>query len=260
MRLINMTPPKIAEYFKKNDIVLLGTGSLEIHGSHNPVGVDTLIPGKILDLIEKKSDVLIAPTLPYGNADAQLGFPGTISIGYDILYATVNKIVESLYGFGARRIIFINGHGGNISALERVGAEWYKKGLLSTNISWWTLLSGLNPEWSAGHGCVMETSGVMCVDPSLVDLSAVKEMDLKNDLGDELPTTYVHSVKCKNFDIGVNRPWINQTGNGWFGRIDFHHPKNSSAKLGEEVLTAVSDFLVDFIDAFKRAKLPPKTE
>ena len=61
MRLENLTWPKAQEYFEKNDMVLISIGSIECHGRHMPLGTDTLIPEHLLEKIEKKSDVLIAP-------------------------------------------------------------------------------------------------------------------------------------------------------------------------------------------------------
>ena len=46
------------------DMVLISIGSIECHGRHMPLGTDTLIPEHLLEKIEKKSDVLIAPTIP----------------------------------------------------------------------------------------------------------------------------------------------------------------------------------------------------
>ncbi len=64
MRLANLTWPKAQEYFEKNDMVLISIGSIECHGRHMPLGTDTLIPDFLLEKIEQKSDVLIAPTIP----------------------------------------------------------------------------------------------------------------------------------------------------------------------------------------------------
>jgi len=259
MRLINMSSAKVADYFKNNDLVIFSAGSLENHGYHNPVGVDTIIPERILELIDQKSDVLIAPTLPYGSADSHLGFPGTVSLGPDVLYAVINKIVESLYMVGAKRFLFINGHGGNTAAFDRVCLEWHYKGVLAANIDWWAILPDLNPEWKCGHGCAIETSAVMHIEPSAVDLSKVEEMNLKNDLGDILPTSFLKTVKHKGVGIQMMRPTISITNNGWFGG-DHNHPKKSNAEFGEEIITTVSDFLIDFIEAFKLAKLPPNVK
>ena len=66
MRLEHLTWPKVQAYFQESDTVLIAIGSIECHGRHMPVGTDTMIPNRLLELIEEKSGVLIAPTIPYG--------------------------------------------------------------------------------------------------------------------------------------------------------------------------------------------------
>ena len=259
MRLIEMSPPQVVEYFKHNDTVLFGTGSIENHGVHNCLGIDTLVPDHILGLIEKKSDVMIVPTLPYGAVDAMLGCPGTISLGQEVLYSVIDKIVESLYLYGARRIVFVNGHGGNINTLEQIGLKWRNKGLISANISWWTLLPELRPdkpEWVSGHGGAVETSLAMAINPKYADLSKIQEMNIKNDHGDELPSRGYRSVVYKGVTIAVNRQIPLVTDNGWFeSPIGADHPSTSNAEMGNDIMQAVADYIVDFTEAFKRAKI-----
>ena len=85
MRIELSTWPAVERYFDQgNDLVMMAIGSTEEHGRHNPLGTDTLAPNLLLDLIEQDTDeagtpVLIAPTIPFGNADDLLGFPGTLS-------------------------------------------------------------------------------------------------------------------------------------------------------------------------------------
>ena len=64
MRLERMNSPEVEAYFKDHKIALLSVGSIECHGLHNALGTDTLIPMKLLELVEQKSDVLILPGLP----------------------------------------------------------------------------------------------------------------------------------------------------------------------------------------------------
>ncbi|WP_303320662.1 creatininase family protein, partial [Holdemanella biformis] len=100
MRLERMSWKDCEEYFKNHDMVILTTGSTENHGIHNPLGTDTMIPNKILELVEKQSDVLIAPTLPYGDADFHTEYTGTISIGSDLLEMVMERISDRLYDCG----------------------------------------------------------------------------------------------------------------------------------------------------------------
>ena len=144
MRLANITWPQAEAYFKEHDMVLMGVGSIECHGKHMPLGTDTLIPDHLLEDIEKRTDVLICPTLPYGATDTLADFPGTINLGTDVLYDVMRSITDSLWQHGARKFVILNGHGGKTRTLHasawssRSGAGSWR---CSTGGSWpgtWT--------------------------------------------------------------------------------------------------------------------------
>ena len=128
MRLSNLTWPKAEEYFRAHDTVLIGIGSIECHGRHMPLGTDTLIPDFLLDKIEQKSDVLICPTIPYGATESLCDYPGTINLGTELLYQVLGRACDSLFQHGARRFVILNGHGGNIKSIDRVGYDIQRKG------------------------------------------------------------------------------------------------------------------------------------
>ena len=192
MRLTNLTWPKAQEYFKKNDMVLISIGSIECHGRHMPLGTDTLIPEHLLEKIEKKSDVLIAPTIPYGSCQYLAPYPGTIDIDNEVLYQFCRQIFLSLYRHGARKFVFLNGHGGNIKMIERLGMEFEDKGCLVAMLNWWLMAWDMNPAWKGGHGGGEETAAILGIDPSLVDKSEIGgELQFKH-LSDNLKTTGFH--------------------------------------------------------------------
>ena len=147
MRLANVTGKKVEEYLERSQTVLIPVGSIENHGRHMALGTDTLIPDRIVELLEEKSDVLIAPTIPYGSTDTIDGCIGTITIGTDGLTLILTKIVDSLYRYGFRRFIILNGHGGNCKAIEAVGMHLHQKGAYLANLNWW-LMVGEILHWS----------------------------------------------------------------------------------------------------------------
>ena len=167
MRLANLTWPKAQEYFVKNDMVLISIGSIECHGRHMPLGTDTLIPEYLLEKIEKKSDVLIAPTIPYGSWQSLAPYPGTIDIDNEVLYQFCRQVFLSLYRHGARKFVFLNGHGGNIKMIERLGMEFEDKGCLVAMLNWWLMAWDMNPAWKGGHGGGEETAAILGIDPPL---------------------------------------------------------------------------------------------
>lgn len=253
MRLAHISWVKAEEYFKKNDMVLIALGSNECHGKHIALGTDTLIPNKILDLIEEKSDVMIAPTLPYGACDDLSAFPGTISLGTDVLYDVLTKITDGFFGFGVRRFVFLNGHGGNISTIDKVCSNLHKRGALAAELNWWLMAWELNPAWKGGHGGAEETAAVMSIDESFVDKSMIGPMELKNDISESMVTTGFRSVMYKGVTVQFPRYVKEYAGNGWIGP---DHPEKATVEWGKEMLQATADYIVDFMNEMKKLKLP----
>ncbi len=154
-------------------MVLVSIGSIECHGRHMPLGTDTLIPNHLLEKIEKKSDVLIAPTIPYGSTPGLAPYPGSIDIDSEVLYQFCRQVFLSLYRHGARKFVFLNGHGGNIKMIQRLGMEFEDKGCLVAMLNWWLMAWDMNPAWKGGHGGGEETAAILGIDPSLVDKSEI---------------------------------------------------------------------------------------
>lgn len=252
MRLAHLTWPQAERYFNENDMVVIAIGSIECHGTHMPLGTDTLIPNKILDLLEEKSDVLIAPTIPYGATQYLSPFPGTINLGPDGLYTVVSKVVEGLWNHGARKIVFLNGHGGNVSTLEKVSLELDERGGLGVILNWWLMAWDLNPAWKGGHGGAEETAGVMAVDPSLVDWDALDEMNLHNDVTENMERTGFKNVVYKGVPVVICRKVTRFTNNGWIGD---DHPSKATLEWGTEMLQTTADYIADFLEELKKAPL-----
>ena len=103
-----------------------------------------------LEKIEQKSDVLIAPTIPYGACQSLAPYPGTIDIDNEVLYQFCRQIFLSLYRHGARKFVFLNGHGGNMKMIERLGLEFEDKGCLVAMLNWWLMAWDMNPAWKGG--------------------------------------------------------------------------------------------------------------
>ncbi len=254
MKLKNMTWPQAEAYFRDNDIILLSVGSIECHGKHLPLGTDTLIPEKLLDLIEPLTDVAIAPIIPYGACDSQTDYPGTVSLGQDTLYQVFTRLTQGYKAHGVRRFAVLNGHGGNIPVLDRVSLDLQRQGCILAQLNWWLMAWDLNPAWKGGHGGAEETAGVLAVDPTLVDWDRVEDMALK-PLSPEMPGTGFKTVRYKGVEIPVVRPVTDISDNGWIGP---DHPKYATEEWGHDMLIACAEYIADFLAAFRRVPLPDR--
>ena len=246
-----MTWPKAQEYFEKNDMVLISIGSIECHGRHMPLGTDTLIPDHLLEKIEKKSDVLIAPTIPYGSCESLAPYPGTIDIDGEVLYQFCRQIFLSLYRHGARKFVFLNGHGGNVKMIDRLGMEFEDKGCLVAMLNWWLMAWDMNPAWKGGHGGGEETAAMLAIDPSCVHMEYFMPFEPK-DLSPDLTFAGSFNVNCNGVSVPVPRHVDRYSSCGWYGPDS---PETATKEWGEEMLKATADFCVDFIKKFERVSL-----
>src|SRR5215475_8713679 len=102
-------------------IVILPVGSMEQHGPHLPVGVDTILTeGVCRAAAEQASDVpvVVAPTVWCGMAEHHMAFGGTFTFDIPTYRAVLLAFLRSIERNGFSRVLIVNGHGGNIAALS----------------------------------------------------------------------------------------------------------------------------------------------
>ncbi|MFA5531402.1 MAG: creatininase family protein [Lentisphaerae bacterium] len=254
MRLSHLSWVQVQEYFKSNDLVVLSCGSIEEHGKHNPLGVDSLVPDRLLDLIEEKCSCLIAPTMPYGATDDLTAYPGTIDIGQETMRLVMQSIADSLIEHGAKRFVVVNGHGGNANPLDRISLNLHRRGYWMAVFNWWTTAGSLNPDWDGGHGSFQETAAVLGVDPKLVHYEYMDDEHLVDDVSSTLPTAGFDYVKFGESTVRMFRDTRSYATNGWLGK---KHPKEATVEVGQEMLDTTADYIARFIDEFKTVPLPP---
>lgn len=99
--------------------VLVPIGSLEQHGPHLPLDTDTVIAtAAARGAIERSPGWMLAPPLTYTASGEHQGFAGTCSIGTAALVNMLVELVRSM-SLWAGRIVFVNAHGGNLTALRQ---------------------------------------------------------------------------------------------------------------------------------------------
>ena len=262
MFLSHMNYLEVEAYLKHSDTVVIPVGSLENHGLHLPLGTDSLIPDKIAQLINERSDVLIAPAINYGATDDLAGFPGTVSIGTEGLIRLLRAVCDQLYSYGFRHFLILNGHGGNTAAIQAVGNHLYRRGAYLAILNWWLMAGQINPEWAGGHGGGEETAGVMAVDPSLIKTEYLNLPEgIRNDLGDSLPYGAWTSVMYRGVPVTVPRAVRDITSNGWLTHaFPGDVPTRADPEWGREMLEAVADFIAGFEREFAKTPLPARQE
>ena len=129
---------QIEDYLKNDDRIILVLGACEQHG-YLSLMTDVKIPMALAESSSIESGIPLAPPLNFGCSPFFLDFPGTISLRLHTYLDVVEDILQSLYGVGFRRILILNGHGGNtavkthlvelVNHLPDLQLRWY---------AWWT--------------------------------------------------------------------------------------------------------------------------
>jgi creatinine amidohydrolase len=143
MRIEDLNWMDVENYLKKDDRLIFIIGATEQHGYLSLV-TDVRIPQALADAAAQQTGVLIAPPLNFGSSPYFLEYPGTFSLRISTLLDAVEDLVRSAYTQGFRRILLLNGHGGNdgsrarlaeiASILPDLHVVWY---------SWWVAHSVL---------------------------------------------------------------------------------------------------------------------
>ena len=118
---INLTQPEIAAQFKKNPLVILPAGSVEQHGPHLPTGTDIYAANVISHAVAERMDGLVLPGGPLGVTPMHMPFEGTITLSPETYQSVVVETGASTAKHGAKRLMILNWHEGNIPSLTHGG-------------------------------------------------------------------------------------------------------------------------------------------
>jgi creatinine amidohydrolase len=156
--------------------VILPVGAIEQHGPHLPVGTDSLITGAVVDADVDRAagaapcDLVLAPGLSMGASDHHLAFGGTLSLTVEVMTAALIDLARSVAQSGGRRLLFVNGHGGNRGPCDTAAlAASTRHGIAVGYLDYWSLLDADEPGANIpGHAGAFETSLVSHLRPDLV--------------------------------------------------------------------------------------------
>jgi creatinine amidohydrolase len=184
MRLWDLTSAEAGAASGK--VAILPLGAIEQHGPHLPVSTDAAIAGVIAEAVERElgDAVVLCPALPFGSSHHHLAYPGTMSLAPDLFTQVTVQLVRSLLASGFRRIVLLNGHGGNVTPVRQALALLAHEvdDTLRPNIAlatYWELagaaFAGAPPMETPAlcHACEYETSMMLELFPERVRRQAI---------------------------------------------------------------------------------------
>lgn len=193
MLLAEMTWPMV-DALDRNTPIVFPVAALEQHGKHMPVFTDSMLMGEIARRVEHEltNEVVFAPLQWLGNSHHHMEFPGTLSAEPRLYLDLLCGLLENFIAHGFRRLIILNGHGGNDVPGKQAVFEVRQRhrdrhDLLLLFATYWHLsptADKSHPDLQQnvlGHACEWETSMVLRLAPHLVkDHSNVAEVPFGN--------------------------------------------------------------------------------
>ena len=188
MELAELAWPAVAALPRTTPVVF-PVAALEQHGRHMPLFTDSLLLGEVVrraKLAPVAEKCLFAPLVWLGNSHHHLDFPGTLSTSPRAYLDTLKDLAACVLAHGFTRVVFVNGHGGNITPYQQALFELRqehraRRDLLLLALTYWDAAdspAGAIPglvQARMGHACEWETSMVLRLNPALVagDLAQV---------------------------------------------------------------------------------------
>jgi creatinine amidohydrolase len=240
VRLQDLSWPAVAALSKDTPVVV-PIAALEQHGRHMPVFTDSMLLGEVVERAAKRlgERVLWTPLFWLGNSHHHLDFAGTLSASPRVYLDVLGDLLDNLITHGFRRLVLLNGHGGNIVPGQQVVFEArqryrHRSDLLLLSTTYWSLGGKPNEidrsieQTKMGHACEWETSMMLRIAPHLVgDLTQVEAVP--PGMGFE-PAT---------------RGWItkDRSAPGHIG-----NPRLATAEKGEVLFRVFSDDVAAFLE------------
>jgi creatinine amidohydrolase len=221
----------------RDAVAIVPVGSTEQHGPHLPTQVDALLVGEIARRTARKAaattPIVVTPTVWCGLAEHHMSMGGTLSLDFATFHGLLRCLCRSLTRQGFRRLLLLNGHGGNIAALIVVVNELSAE--LDATIAtttYWPLAKDafaeiLESQTTVRHACEAETSMLLATAPELVDMSRAAEAvgPTSRELAEVVGSDAVH--RWRSFKA--------RTHHGAIG-----DPRTASAEKGERLLDAAA--------------------
>jgi len=244
--LYEMSWTDAKEYFSKNDLAILPIGSTEQHGPANPLGTDFLLAKAIAEETAKRTDVLSLPVIPFGVSPHHKQFWGTIFISAGTFKRYVREVCLSLRFHGVRKIVIVNGHGGNLAALKELARSLREKRVFVTVFQWWPAAGKLLPELftpeERGHAGAEETSMNLFLQTGLVNMGKAVDTEPRK-----------HELQVEGLTLPLDT--ADETVSGVYGKST-----TASADKGRVVFETVVSELARHVSMLKEARIDDLTE
>jgi creatinine amidohydrolase len=231
------------------EVAVLPFGATEPHNLHMPYGTDNLQVEAIGEracakAFQAGAKVLLLPTIPFGVNTNHLKIPGALacSLTPTTLLAILSDLVESLERQGVRKLVLLNGHGGNeLKPLTR--QLHHRTKVFLCVCDWFRMASDVYPkifDQPGEHADEVESSLGLAFFPELMHMELADE-------GAARPTPF---DAINRGWVSMTRPWHLVSKNTGLG-----NPKAATAEKGKQLMEVVVERLASFLVELSAAKM-----
>jgi creatinine amidohydrolase len=252
--LSELTRDQIKEIASET-VAVLPTASIEQHGPHLPVCTDSLLCETVAQraaaLARQQVPVVVTPILYYGNSHHHFPFAGTLSFTSRTFMTAVTEILEGLVKSGFRKLVVLNGHGGNTDSNAVVGLDFvHRLGHEATiaTAAYWDIAGPklvqqglISSDLIPGHAGYFETAMVLAIRPDLVNPDILRGV---KDLSQERAGLFAPLAGATMQKYGA---WA--AGPGYTD-----NPAAATAETGQVILESVVGAVSEFLVAFHQAR------
>ena len=262
----DLTWPEADQAALQKKVVLLPVGSTEQHGPHLPLDVDNLIATRLcMEAGRRAPDkILVAPNIPYGYNIHALDYPGTVHVPHDHYIEFCLSVCKSFAYHGFKRIVIVNGHGGNSPLLEFVGRRVnLETDALAASFMWWNLLR-VDPNFvpsfresvfpgGVGHAGEVETS---------VYLHLAAEKAQMDKAGDFIVWYNRKETKASHWGeaFGSGPITLIEWASTFLEDGTFGQATLATAEKGSRIFEEAATRLVDFVEEFRNRAARPRVD
>lgn len=251
----HLSTTDIAALDKSDAVVIQPIGAMEQHGAHLPVLTDAITAQRIaeraVDAIGSDSNFWLLPTLSYGKSTEHLGHAGTVALSMNTFAAVCLDLGRSIALSGFRKLVFVNGHGGQPELLNVLARDIR----VETGLEVFTLMPNhfATPEGFVEddpvygiHGGQHETSMMLELAPELVDMTLARKD------GEAIVDSYT-GMKHLSLYGSVPTAWVTDdiSASGVIG-----DPTRASAELGSRIVGAQVEALTETLREIQRFAFP----
>lgn len=242
-----MTSVEFREALPGIEIALMPVGATEQHGPNLALATDYVVAHRYAQMLAARlhPKAVVVPPIPFGVSGHHTGFAGTITLSPETFAAVCMDTARSLARDGIRHILLVNGHNGNMGALNVIATRMRYELDVKAAVSFYFAQAADRVKAHGktkryGHACEIETSVLLHLAPELVRREALEP-------GDMIGQDRLLHFNNQPFALTVPIPFHEQTRNGVFGDA-----RLATEEIGRDVVETALERTVGFVESFLR--------